>query len=58
VLRLERTSKAVSDTLLWGKVFDAKRGGRKNNHCGLKGLANFEITKALSIVNINLYRPY
>ena len=60
VLRLQRTSKAVSDThtFLWGKVFDGKRGGRKNNNCGLNGLANFEIAKALIIVNINLYRPY
>jgi hypothetical protein len=44
-------------TFVWGNVFDAKRGGR-NNNCGLKGLANFEIGKSLIFVNINLYRPY
>jgi hypothetical protein len=57
VLRLERTSKAVLDThtFLWGKVFDAKRRGRKNNNCGLKGLANFEIAKLLiSICTVHI----
>jgi hypothetical protein len=57
MLRLERKSKAVLDIhiFLWGKVFDAKRGSRNNNICGLKGLANFEIAKALIFVNIILY---
>jgi hypothetical protein len=45
-------------TFVWGKVFDAKRGGRNNNNCDLKGLANFEIGKSLIFFNINLYRPY
>ena len=45
-------------TFVWGKVFDAKRGGRNNNNCGLKGLATFEIGKYLIFVNISLYRPY
>jgi len=41
-------------TFLWEKVFDAKRAGRNNNNCGLKGFANFEIGKSLIFVNINL----
>jgi hypothetical protein len=49
-LLFERTSKAVLSTctFLWGKIFDAKGGGRNKNNSGLRGLVNIEITKSLN----------